>query len=65
MNNVEIGDIFKTGKENKAQVVDFAVQTSVTTGKVIKSVCIAKAIGSATNEFEVPFSTVVINRISK
>jgi len=65
INGVNIGDVFKTGNIKKAKVVDFQVITSLKTGKLIGYKCIAKGIGTiATNEFEVPFATVVRNRIS-
>jgi hypothetical protein len=64
INGVNIGDVFKTGNIKKAKVIDFQVVTSFKTGKLIGYKCIAKSIGTiATNEFEVPFATVIRNRI--
>lgn len=60
---VKIGDVFKTGKNLKAKVVDFHVVTSMTTGELIGYKCIAKGVGTMTsNEFETPFATVMRNK---
>lgn len=61
--NVKIGDRFKTGRHTSAHVVDFYEVRSLTTGEVIEYKCIAKSDTIATNSFEVPFSTVVRNKI--
>ena len=61
---VSIGDRFKTGKYTEAQVVDILECRSMAlNGEVVRHICIARANGLANNEFEVPFSTVVRNRI--
>ena len=62
--NVKIGDKFKQGKNLTAKVIDFHIVTSLKTGKVVKYLCIAQLIGVlATNEFEVPFASVIRNKI--
>ena len=62
--NVAIGDRFKVGKKTTAKVVDIREIKSMVTGLTTGYQCIAKGEGFiATNEFEVPFSTVVRNRI--
>jgi hypothetical protein len=62
--NVKIGDKFKYGKNLTAKVVDFHIVTSLKTSKVVKYLCIAQLIGGlATNEFEVPFASVIRNKI--
>jgi hypothetical protein len=62
--NVKIGDKFKQGKNLEAKVVDFHIVTSLKTGKLVKYICVAQLIsGLAKNEFEVPFSTVIRNKI--
>lgn len=61
IHNVKIGDVFyERGSKNlKCKVIDFYEIKSVTTGKHIKYMCIAKGItGISENEFEVPFATV-------
>ena len=61
--NVTIGDKFKKRKQ-ECKVVDILEQKSMVTGEVVGHVCIAKAItGLSTNRFEVPFATVVRNRV--
>lgn len=64
IHNVSIGDRFRVGKHGQAVVVDLYDVISRTTGECVRSICIAKGEGLATNEFEVPFSTVVRNRIT-
>lgn len=62
--NVTIGDCFKQGKNLVCQVVDFHEIKSVTTGENKGFLCIAKGVNTmAKNEFDVPFATVVRNRI--
>lgn len=63
LHNVSIGDKFKTGAHTTAVVVDFQDVRSLSTGQHVKHICIAQSAGLATNTFEVPFSTVVRNRI--
>ena len=64
INNVTIGDKFKHGKHTICEVVDFYETKSMTDGETKSFQCIANGIDSfATNTFEVPFSTVVRNRI--
>lgn len=63
INNVSIGDKFKTGKHMEAVIVDFIEKHSMTTNQIVGYICIAKAKGQASNHFEVPFATVVRNRI--
>lgn len=58
-----IGDRFKTGKHTTAIVCDFVEKKSLTTGEVVGYLCIAKSEGLASNEFEVPFTTVLRNKI--
>ena len=61
--NVTIGDKFKNRKQ-ECEVVDFLEQRSVATGDVVGYQCIAKQItGIAQNRFEVPFATVVRNKV--
>ncbi len=61
---VKIGDKFKHGKTLKAKVIDIHVITSMKTGKLVGYRCMASGEGTlATNEFEVPFATVVRGRI--
>lgn len=62
--NVTIGDRFKTGKNIVSEVVDFYEKKSMVTGEVIGHICIAKGVNTfSTNTFDVPFSTVLINKI--
>lgn len=64
LKNVKIGDIFMSGTKTRAVVVDFHVVTSMKTGKFVDYKCIAQGVNTmAKNEFEVPFATVVRNRI--
>ena len=63
INNVKIGDVFKTGKHGKAVVVDFIQRFSMIHGQIEGYECIAKSLAVSTNAFAVPFSTVVRNRI--
>lgn len=61
---VKIGDKFKSGKNLTAKVVDFHIVTSLKTGKVVSYVCRAELVNAlAKNEFDVPFATVVRNKI--
>ncbi len=60
---VSIGDKFKNGKHLTAEVVDFYEKKSLVNGTVIGYECIAKSMGLATNLFEVPFTTVLRNKI--
>ncbi len=60
---VKIGDRFRTGKNTTAVVVDFYKVTSMTEYETIKFIAIAKPESLSTNEFEVPFSTVMRNKI--
>ena len=62
--NIKIGDKFKTGKHTIAEVIDFYEVKSFSTNKIIGYQCIAKAIGLATNEFEVPFAKVILHKIN-
>jgi len=65
---VLIGDVFKTGPlkhSPKAVVVDILAKKSLATGDYVGFECIAKGLGLATNEFPVPFATVVRYRISR
>lgn len=62
-NNVTIGDKFRTGKHTEAVVVDFHEVRSMISGEIVKYICIAQATGIATNKFDVPFATVVRNKI--
>ena len=58
---VSIGDHFfeRGAKFLKAKVVDILECKSMSTGEVIKYICIAEPISSlSTNQFEVPFATV-------
>lgn len=64
INNVTLGDVFKIGKHNKGIVVDFIEKRSLRTKNITGYICIAISVGLAKNEFEIPFSTVVRNRIS-
>lgn len=65
INGVSIGDVFTFNKvHHKAIVVDILEQRSLADGTIKGHVCIAKPIdGLATNEFPIPFSTVVRNRV--
>jgi hypothetical protein len=65
INNVTIGDAFKTGKHTISKVVDFHKVTSLTTGEEIGYKCIAQATGAANNLHEVPFATVVRNKVNQ
>lgn len=61
--NVQIGDKFKKGKLI-AEVVDFYFVKSFNTGETIRVECIAKLVnGVAINLFEIPFTSVVRNKI--
>ena len=60
---VKIGDKFKYQKYGIGKVVDFHIVTSLKTGKLVQYLCVAKLIDSlATNEFEIPFATVIRNK---
>lgn len=62
--NVTIGDKFKTGKNIVSEVVDFLEQKSIVSGEIIGYVCIAKGVDTfSVNTFEVPFTTVLRNKI--
>lgn len=62
--NVRIGDRFNHGKYKVAEVVDFWETRSMTTGNIISIKAIAQGINTlATNTFEIPFATVVRNKI--
>ena len=64
INNVSIGQRFKHGKNLIAIVMDFYEVRSLTSNKVKQYICIAKLENSlATNLFDIPFSTVVRNKI--
>lgn len=64
INNVTIGDKFKTGKNIVSQVVDFIEKKSMVTGEIVGYICIAKGVDTvAVNTFEVPFATVMRNKI--
>ena len=61
---VKIGDKFKSGKNLTAKVVDFHIVTSLKSGKVVSYVCVAELVNAlAKNEFDVPFATVIRNKI--
>ena len=60
---VTIGDVFKTGKHTTATVVDFYEIKSVTTGEVMGHLCIVQGNTLSTNKYDVPFATVIKNRI--
>jgi K+-transporting ATPase c subunit len=62
---VKIGDRFTLrGKNVKAKVLDILEKKSLLTGNTVGYICLAESEGLSTNTFEVPFSTVVRNRIS-
>ena len=62
--NVHLGDRFKTGKNSTAKVVDLREIKSIVTGLTTGYQCIAAPEATHTiGLFEVPFSTVVRNRI--
>lgn len=62
--NVYLGDRFKTGKNTIAKVVDLREIKSIVTGLTTGYQCIAAPEAPNTvGLFEVPFSTVVRNRI--
>lgn len=64
INGVTIGDKFKEGRHNKAEVVDILEKRSLKTGEIVGYECLARMItGMATNTYPVPFSTVVRNRL--
>jgi hypothetical protein len=61
--NVSPANIFMY-QNKKAIVIDIAEVKSLLTGEVIEYKCYARMIeGYATNNFEIPFSTVAKNRI--
>jgi hypothetical protein len=61
---VTIGDRFKQGKNIVCEVVDFNEIKSLTTGIVTGYMCIVKGVNTiASNTFDVPFSTVIRNKI--
>lgn len=63
INNVTIGDKFKNGG-TICEVVDLISLISVATGECVGYQCIAKGINTlSSNKFEIPFATVVRNRI--
>lgn len=64
INNVSIGQRFKHSKNLIAIVVDFYEVRSMTSTEHKQFICMAKLEnGLATNIFDVPFSTVVRNKI--
>lgn len=70
INGVTIGDRFYIMEDRKSglvyEVVDFWEIRSVTTGEIVGRKCMAKGLNTlATNEFEVPFATVIRNRFSQ
>lgn len=61
---VTIGDKFKQGKNIICEVVDFEVMLSMSTGLCTGHRCIAKSTSDlCTNQFDVPFATVIRNKI--
>ena len=62
---VVIGDRFKTGKHTTAKVIDILEVRSIVTEEIKGHICFAQAEGLAHNAFEVPFSTVVRNKIKQ
>jgi hypothetical protein len=63
---VSIGDNFKKGKSAICQVIDFRKVTSMKTGDTIGYQCIAiQKNGWACNVFEVPFTTVLRNKLKE
>ena len=61
---VKIGDKFQYQKSRIGKVVDFHIVTSLKTGKLDQYICVAKLVDSlATNEFEIPFATVIRNKV--
>ncbi len=64
INGVNIGDKFKQGNHITSEVVDFHEIRSVSTGELIGYKCVARGCGTmATNTFEVPFATVMRNKV--
>jgi hypothetical protein len=66
INNVNIGDKFKIYPSSTkiAEVVDFYEIKSLTTNEVVGYKCMVRGVDTlATNVHEVPFATVVRNRI--
>lgn len=62
--NVTIGDKFRTGKHTVSEVVDFVEKKSLTTGQVVGHLCIVRGVDTfSTNTYEVPFTTVLRNRL--
>jgi hypothetical protein len=60
---VKIGDKFKYQKYGIGKVVDFHIVTSLKTGKLVQYICVAQLVnGLATNEFDIPFATVIRNK---
>lgn len=65
VNGVQIGNRFKSGKHHTAVVVDIIAKYSIKDSVVKGHICIAKAEGLSSNEFEVPFATVRRNIIQE
>jgi hypothetical protein len=64
INGVKIGDKFMQGKSNVCEVIDFYEIISLKTGSLVGHQCIAKNLnGLSHNPFQVPFSTVIRNRV--
>ena len=61
---VTVGDRFKTGNNKESEVVDILEKRSMTTGKVVGYICIAKGTSMASNEYDVPFATVQRHKIN-
>lgn len=61
---VTVGDRFKTGTNKESEVVDILEKRSMTTGKIVGYICIAKGVGLSSNEYDVPFATVQRNKIN-
>jgi hypothetical protein len=64
INGVKIGDVFKYGKTSICEVADIRQIVSMKTNEIAGYQCIAVSTnGLARNLFEVPFSTVLRNKI--
>lgn len=62
---VSINDIF-VYKNHRCKVVDIGAIQSLDTGKTLDYICYAQMLeGLAKNVFEVPFSTVKLNKVNE
>ena len=63
INGVSVGDVFRIGKNGTAVVTDILEKRSLVDTALKGFMCMARSTqGLSSNEFEVPFSTVIRNK---